>query len=246
MSCFSSKIRATSVLSVVIVGISVALAQQKVLPVRLHAQHTMVWCWAASAAMVIEYETGDPTEDCEVLAAYDTALGGAGMCCIDPSSCMRGGVPGEIENILGNIAGIHGTTQPYPASFDEVRAHLDTGHPLILWLWRTETSAHVVVVAGYRADGSLLVLDPMQGQVWVSYAVLRGNWMTGVWRHTIFIAGNGTVEPPIEVEPPQSPAAHWCCTPAGRFGPYLPNDVPVGATCYWPTPYGTAYGTACN
>lgn len=50
-------------------------------------------------------------------------------------------------------------------------------------------------------------------------------------------------------EPPRRDrdrAAHWCCTPRGRFGPYLGNDVPVGAPCHWNTPYGPVYGQACN
>lgn len=40
--------------------------------------------------------------------------------------------------------------------------------------------------------------------------------------------------------------AHWCCTPAGKFGPYPYNDVPVGAPCHWNTAYGPVSGTACN
>lgn len=214
----------------------------RVLQIRPHAQHTLVWCWAASAAMVIEYATGRPTEDCQVLEAYDRALGGLGRCCSDPRPCLRGGKPGEIESILGTLYRISGHTELSPPSFGEMAAQIDRGGPLILWLWRTPTSAHVVVASGYDANGRVQIMDPMQGPVWVAYPVLRANWMTGVWRETIFVDG-----PEIpQSEPEMPPPAHWCCTNSGRFGPYLPNDVPLGAPCQWPTPFGPAVGVACN
>ena len=218
-------------------------AQQRVLEVRPHRQNTLVWCWAASAAAAIEYETGRPIEDCQVLAAYDRALGGSGPCCVNPAPCLRGGRPGEIESILTSVFGVEQSSQPTPASFEEIEKHIGDGHPLIVWLWRDQFSAHVVVIAGYSLSGpSVLVLDPLQGSLWVPYAVLRANWMTGVWRDTIFVGSASTPEPTI----PQQVPAHWCCTPVGKFGPYYPNDVLVGAPCHWPTPGGTVYGTACN
>lgn len=226
-------------------------AQGRVLSIRPHQQHTIVWCWGAAAAMVVEFETRRPTEDCEVLSAYDRRYGAGRQCCVSPGACLRGAIPGEIETILGTVFSIHGRSQPFAASFEQVRDHLDTGHPLILWLWRSPTTAHVVVIAGYRPDRSLLVLDPMQGPAWVDYSVLRANWQTGEWRDTIFVNGVDSPGPgpnPRPLPPPTSPrAAHWCCTPMGRLGPYLPNDVPVGASCQWPVPgVGMVLGTACD
>ena len=250
---------ATCTLAIILALAPDARGQQRILPVPLKLQNTLVWCWAASAAMVIEYETRQPIIDCQVLDAYARAMGRSGGCCQFPARCMRGAIPGEIEQILLGH-GINMRSQQFPAPLHEVQQHLNRGHPLIIWLWRTPNSAHVVTIVGYRGS-ALLVHDPMQGAVWVQDQVLRANWLTGVWRDTIFVEGRlggsspgPTPTPPFPgPNPLPGPAplpgpvpAHWCCTQAGRFGPYPPNDVPVGAPCEWMTPMGPARGIACN
>jgi len=37
----------------------------------------------------------------------------------------------------------------------------------------------------------------------------------------------------------------FCCTPAGKLGPYPNPGVPVGGACTGTTPYGIVYGQAC-
>jgi hypothetical protein len=213
-------------------------SSERVLPIRPHLQHTLVWCWGASAAMVIEYMTGNRIEDCEVLSAYDRRLGGPGLCCQGDSHCLRGAMPGEIERIFGQVFNIHGRSQPMPATFSEIVDSIDNGKPIVIWLWRTSTSAHVVVIAGYRMPSTVVVLDPMSGRNDVDYQTLRTNWLTGVWRDTIFVSGvdGGTIVPP----PPSMATA--CVTMAGPCPMMVP--VPIGSPCQCQMPMGIFPGQA--
>ena len=52
--------------------------------------------------------------------------------------------------------------------------------------------------------------------------------------------------PPFRPLRSRTAPAHWCCTSIGTFGPYQPDDVPVGAACHWPVYGGVATGVACN
>lgn len=204
----------------------------KILNIRPHPQHTLEWCWAASSAMVVEYITGQRIEDCEVLSNYDRRLGGRGMCCEGDRSCMRGAIPGEIETILGQIYGIHGSSQPNPISYNEIVSQIDDEKPIIIWLWRTPSSAHVVVIAGYRRPDTVVILDPMSGQQNVPYSVLRANWQTGVWRDTILITSDrqdlSLPQPVPQVI--QQPMANFCCDQFGMRRCAIPSG-PIGIIC---------------
>jgi hypothetical protein len=181
-------------------------AQQKTLPLRLHNQHTIMWCWAASAAATIEYAKGARIEDCEVLSAYDRRRGGLGLCCQDPRPCLRGGVPGEIEAILGSIFDVHGRTEPSAPSLRALAKHIDGGGPVIAWLWNSSTSAHVVAITGYDLNrGRVYVLDPMrQAPLWVGFGWLKKNPMTGTWRDTLFVDGPPMKKVAVPVAPDDS------------------------------------------
>ena len=37
----------------------------------------------------------------------------------------------------------------------------------------------------------------------------------------------------------------FCCSPAGRFGPFPNLNTPVGGSCYADTLYGRVFGQAC-
>jgi len=43
---------------------------------------------------------------------------------------------------------------------------------------------------------------------------------------------------------PQRPPA-FCCTPAGKLGPYANPGIPAGGSCSGTTPHGVVYGQAC-
>jgi len=60
----------------------------------------------------------------------------------------------------------------------------------------------------------------------------------------------GPGDNPALGSPGQASLPTFCCTPAGKLGPFKnpgPNGVTVqnGAQCYWQTPSGPAVGTAC-
>lgn len=236
---FAKFVSTLLLLSVGLIATSNAQPSEKVLPIRPHFQHTLVWCWGASAAMVIEYMTGKRIEDCEVLSAYDRRLGGRGRCCQGDATCHRGAMPGEIERIFGQIFNIHGRSQSTPASFQEIVDSIDDDKPIVIWLWRSAASAHVVVIKGYRMPNTVVLLDPMSGQHDVNYQALRANWMTGVWRDTIFVSGvsDGGATSPL---PP--PVARICATMWGSCPMMVP--IPVGNYCQCQMPAGIFPGQA--
>ena len=57
------------------------------------------------------------------------------------------------------------------------------------------------------------------------------------------LQGNIVVNPATAQPTPTLP--NYCCTPAGRFGPYPNNNTPVGGPCYSTTPFGVVSGQAC-
>jgi len=155
--------------------------ERKSLEVKFHQQNTVVWCWAATIAMVVEYLKDESLEDCQVLSKYDRALGGRGLCCEGAYECMRTGQSNEMASILGNLFDIHGRYDPRPLSFADVVRLIDDDKPIIAGLQKP-SSGHVVVISGYdTSDRTVKVLDPMYGVHWVSYDRLIASWEMGVW-----------------------------------------------------------------
>jgi hypothetical protein len=154
---------------------------RKVLDVKFHRQNTVVWCWAATIAMVVGYLKDESLEDCEVLSKYDRALGGRGLCCQGASECVRTGQPEEMGGILGRLFAIHGRYVPRALSFSDVVRLIDDDKPIIAGLQKP-SSGHVVVIAGYdTSDRTVKVMDPMHGIHWVPYSRLVASWEMGVW-----------------------------------------------------------------
>lgn len=158
----------------------------KELKVPFHQQHTQVWCWAATIAMVGEYMTGQKAEDCEVLSAYDRALGGSGICCQNPQPCNRTGQVQEMKNIMGNLYKLSGYHHLRPLSFDELKKEIDNERPMIAAL-QTNFSGHVIVIIGYSSPNKVIVLDPISGRHEVSYQQIIANFQTGYWSQTLTV-----------------------------------------------------------
>jgi hypothetical protein len=154
----------------------------KDLEIGLRHQHSQVWCWAATIAMVVEYLKSFNVEDCEVLAEYDMRLGGRGLCCLGANECARTGGLAEMGSLFSNVFGIHGQIKG-PLPFGDIVEEIDHDRPLIAVLQRPG-GGHVVVLAGYREAGSVLVLDPIYGRSWASYGSLKANWQYGIWTNT--------------------------------------------------------------
>lgn len=173
----------------------------KRLAMRYHRQHTQVWCWAASIAMVVEYLKGGRIEDCEVLSLYDRRFGGPGRCCEGDPRCQRGSMPGEIGPILGNIFDVHGRILDRGLTWSEIVSNIDDDKPIIAWVWNSPTSAHVVVIVGYRQPRVILIFDPLTGPKEVSFDGFAANWGPGHnWNISwIFSSGRSgrTSETPI-------------------------------------------------
>jgi hypothetical protein len=171
---------------------SMAVAESdtdKRLSVQLKRQHTPVWCWAAVIAMVVDYTQRFSLQDCEVLTEYDRSLGGPGLCCSAPATCLRGGLLDEMKAILSQIFGVHGIHELSPVSFRKVQTEIDAGRPLVAAL-RKGDAGHVVVIAGYKDERRLVVLDPMHGTNVVSYDELVASWRNGVWTDTFLFTSN--------------------------------------------------------
>lgn len=191
-----------------------APVSERVLPIRFHPQHTQVWCWAATIAMVAEYLKAFPLEDCVVLSEYDARLGGLGVCCAQPGFCNRTGQVQEMGAIIGNIFGLQGQHFSRPLSYADIVSQINNQHPMIAAL-TTGYSGHVVVLAGYRAPNTVVVLDPLYGQYDVAYDVLLANWTYGRWTETFTFTTPPATEPKCQVRGENVPYMALCQGPWG-------------------------------
>lgn len=190
-------------------------AGAKELNINIHKQHTNVWCWAATIAMVSEYIDRFELEDCMVLAEYDMRLGGYGMCCASPAMCNRAGQTTEMANILGIIFGIQGVYFKSPIGYDKIVEQIDAGQPMIVGL-SSQQSGHVVVISGYESPDKVVVLDPMYGRYTVDYQTLGANWTYGVWTDTFIIHSKRADKSTCQFVEESLPSMAPCMT---QFGP---------------------------
>lgn len=145
-------------------------------------QHTQVWCWAATSAMVIQHKTGRYVEDCSILSSYFQT-----NCCQWPQQCMRPGSPIEMSNIL-QAYGVPNQFIRQPLDFQGIVQSINRDAPLIAGLDPVSQGVgHVVVIVGYENDGTVYVHDPSnyQGFMRIHYNQLfRYGQMGLVWRAT--------------------------------------------------------------
>src|SRR5690606_35096701 len=66
------------------------------LRVPFHRQDTLVWCWVASAKMVVEAIGEEAPTQCQMLEQVYGA-----PCCTQPWRCARAGHITEIQNLIG-------------------------------------------------------------------------------------------------------------------------------------------------
>lgn len=133
------------------------------------AQHTIVWCWAASAAMVIQQQTGRWVEDCTILSDYFRV-----DCCGAPQRCMRPGGVQEVRTLLAGY-GVPNNVIPSGLNFQQIAHSINANKPIIAWLMPSspnEKIGHVVVIAGYEPNGLVYVYDPFNGQSLIPYQAL--------------------------------------------------------------------------
>ena len=224
----------------VLTGGAPALAEE--LDVTFRRQHTQVWCWAATIAMVGAYVTGRGAEDCEVLSGYDRLLGGPGSCCQFPQRCARTGSSQEMKTILSRIFGLSGSHYSRALTYAELRREIDGNRPFIAAI-RNGFSGHVVVVSGYEAPDRVILLDPMSGRHVVPYGQVRQNFQLGSWTETLTVSG---AEPSRRQPPPPPPPparTPYCCDAWGnRRCAIQMNPGPTGSPCGCA---GQGYGVTC-
>lgn len=165
------------------------VAQTRELPMKFHQQNTLVWCWAATIAMVVEYTKQFDLEDCAVLSEYDMQLGGWGLCCMQDISCNRTGETWEMEDILEKIFKIQCSYRRSAIPYHEIVDEIDAQRPLIAGL-RKLGGGHVVVISGYQYPSNVIVLDPLNGREIIPYATLKANWRYGIWSDTFTFSTN--------------------------------------------------------
>jgi len=139
----------------------------------------------------------------------------------------------------------------------EVVDEIDAGNPVVAGITPGSFgafqggAAHVALIVGYLDDGDTLLVNdpyPYSGfdpylsagavavnhlQYEIDYSDFRSNlnWSES-WTVSRSDGGDGG-------------NATYCCTPAGKLGPYPPG-IPVGQACYGTHPVtGMSYGQAC-
>jgi hypothetical protein len=157
-------------------------ATSRILDVAPRFQQTPVWCWAASAEMVLSYYglpnlNGAGNYQCGIVAAM---FGPRSACWYDCTQCVTGG--GSMSNIQALVAGYGRLANqlgvpsrvltsslvfgPLPAS--TLQAEIDAGRPIIAGISANgfvlpNISEHVAVIVGYDfANGrsNVIVNDP--------------------------------------------------------------------------------------
>jgi hypothetical protein len=121
-----------------------------------------------------------------------------------------------------------------------VVSNINDDKPVIAWIWNSPTSAHVVVIVGYRDPRTMLVFDPLRGPVEVAYDSFAANWgPQHNWNITWVFSSNRAESDSSQqwrtiTEPCTHPAHpqgdHFVCA----HGPMHPNgDIgPCGHVCH--------------
>lgn len=122
------------------------------LPVDEIPQQTNMWCWAASAEMVMHHLGGSSVTQCD---EANKRLGRSDCCSLPtPMACVKGGWP-EFEKY-----GFSATMTPSALSWDDLKAQIDTHKAAVAFSWHWNSGGgHMMVATGYKVVG---------GQNWVT------------------------------------------------------------------------------
>jgi hypothetical protein len=160
----------------------VPAVQSRTLPVSYVMQRTPVWCWAATADMVLKYY-GVTVDQCEIVSTYlqrNCCVGGVGdaFCAVTARSMA------DIQTALA-IGGVRSGYVPRPLTFDEIASEINAGRPMIAG-YRGSFSGHVVVITGFdRPSSTIVIYDPYYGVFTVPYAQTFTYNGQLVWAETI-------------------------------------------------------------
>jgi Papain-like cysteine protease AvrRpt2 len=132
------------------------MQQNNKLQVKLTGQLTKMWCWAASAEMVMHY-AGQQVSQCK----QANHMFGRTDSCHDPTpyDCVKGGWPQfQAWGFNSDQTAVNAAL-----SFDAIRAQIDADHPFpFAWRW-TGGGGHMMTAVGYADIGGnqlVYVNDP--------------------------------------------------------------------------------------
>ncbi|MBA1142745.1 C39 family peptidase [Mesorhizobium neociceri] len=252
-------------------------ARSETLPIDPVAQESPVWCWIAVTEMLMKHydvpnANGGGDYQCGIVGTI--AFGTRAQMCV--SNCALCQVPAgsaqtlveaieaypkRVRALLGlNADDVSATHRARALTEDEVVEEIDDGNPMIAGISPSGgspgVSQHVALIVGYDDDGATLIVndpfpfDPSHNPYLAAganelepgqYEISRTTYKSALrWRETILVKSSAPGEDT------QSPP-HFCCTAAGRLGPY-PNDGSTlsGGACFGTNAFGIAFqGTAC-
>ncbi len=126
-----------------------------ILEVPLMKQQTKMWCWAASAQMIMTY-MGKPITQCE---QADIQLKKTD-CCADsiPTYCIKGGWPQFYRY------GFTSDSVDAALSWEQLKAQIDRNQPVVFsWRWSLG-GGHMMVATGYAEPNWVYVNNPFPPQ----------------------------------------------------------------------------------
>ena len=132
-----------------------------VLSVQLRPQETRMWCWAASAEMIMEFLGSPGISQCSQAQQYLNVT----ACCVSPTpeACINGGWP-QFEYYGFNAS----NTEDEALSWEQLTREIDANRPVAFgWHWNSG-GGHMVVVCGYQEIGGerfVVINDPWPPEI---------------------------------------------------------------------------------
>lgn len=127
-----------------------------------HRQDTIVWCWVASAKMVVESLGRRAPTQCKMLQQVYGA-----PCCAQPQLCARGGHIVEIQNLIARFGFSLSEISTFGDAFQVFNLLRETRAPIVAWV----DGSHFVVITGMRIVpsqvgpwGIVRIHDPIRGR----------------------------------------------------------------------------------
>lgn len=142
------------------------------------------WCWAACAAMVLNYYNQNVTL-CGVAGFLSPGID----CCQSPFLCNKGCSADDVQRLYAS-RGFDSNPTGGPVSAQDLQTEINNGRPVEVGFdscpGGIETMGHLVLVYGYAPDGSFWVRDPMApiGSGTIAYSQIVASVNYGCWRQT--------------------------------------------------------------
>lgn len=155
------------------------------LGIRNIRQETQVWCWAAVAQQIIHWRTGNSPPQCALVAMANNAH--PQFCCTGNPQCLVTGSLQQIQWLIGQFGFSYSTIAP-PAGPVPVYETISARRPIIMAVYSSPYSGHVVVIRGMSCMGPNPVLHINDPIGWSEFAQpVAFHHMLPYWRHAIVV-----------------------------------------------------------